>query len=260
MKYLFILFSMLVMTSLMAQEEIVIELSQPNAPAQLEIGINKGDIIVKGTNRKDILVRYKTKNSDDLKMVDAGNGLKKISGARPGLEITEEDNEVEISTTHWSNRIELYVEVPYQINLEANTMMEGKVEVDNLSGELELENANGPVKASNISGVLQANSFNGSVEVDFKKVKPDTPMSFVSYNGQVDVSLPGNTKFDLKAKSDHGDIYTGFDMQLKSKKVKSKDNEKTTYTDSWVRSSVNGGGPEFTLMTYHGNIFIRKKE
>lgn len=28
--------------------------------------------------------------------------------------------------------------------------------------------------------------------------------------------------------------------------------------DNWVRGKMNGGGPEITIQSYNGNIFIRK--
>jgi ribosome-associated translation inhibitor RaiA len=261
MKYLILALSMLMSITMMAQEEheVIVDLSNPSQRVKLEVGVNKGDLIIKGTARKNVLVRYKNESSSKLKLHDGGNGLKKIVGATNGIEITEEDNYIEIHNQNWNDKISIYIEVPFETDLEAGTMMEGVLEVNNVSGEMELENANGPVKATNVSGVVQANSFNGSVTVDFKKITPNAAMSFVSYNGKVDVSLPTATKFSVKAQTDHGDVYTGFDMKMEAKKSKQKENGKTIYTDSWIRGAVNGGGPEFTFKTFHGDVYIRSK-
>lgn len=251
---------MLMSITMMAQEEheVIVDLSHPNKEAIIEVGLNKGNLTVKGTARKDVLVRYK--NSSKLSIVNGQDGLKRISGANSGIEITEEDNEIEIRTQNMNDKISVYMEVPMNTSIDAHILMEGDLEVDNISGEIELSNSNGPVKATNISGIVQANGFNGKVIVDFKKITPNADMSFISFNGKVDVTIPAGSKFNVKAQSDHGDVYTGFDMKMDTnKKAKTKEDGKTVYTDSWIRGTVNGGGPEFTFKTFHGDVYIRNK-
>ena len=42
-------------------------------------------------------------------------------------------------------------------------------------------------------------------------------MSFSTFNGDVDVTLPGDAKATIKARADHGDIFTDFDVKLEAR-------------------------------------------
>lgn len=267
MKYI-LLFTALLFGShaLVAQQsnEMEIKLTYPNKKARLRVDLQKGDIVIKGSNRKTILLSYELKEKGGLKMETRKDGLKKISGSNPSLEVTEEHNEVEINSSHWGSSVKVSLEVPNEIDIDASTYNDGIIVVENVKGELELENYTGPITATNISGILQANTYNGDILVDFKQVKQNTPMSFNTYNGKIDLSLPASSQLDVKAKAEQGDILTGFDLKLNAqsntnKSRKEHEGERTVYLDNWIRGTINGGGGEFTMETFNGDIYIRKK-
>ncbi|MGB6867250.1 MAG: hypothetical protein WBE11_16325, partial [Candidatus Aminicenantaceae bacterium] len=109
-----------------------------------------------------------------------------------------------------------------------------------------------------------AHTYNGEVTVSFKQITPDKPMSFSTWNGDVDVTFPAMVKADVRMKSEMGDVYSDFDIQLKQAPQKAVEDERKEgggYKISFekaVYGSINGGGPEFQFKTYHGDIFIRK--
>ncbi|HWA33150.1 MAG TPA: hypothetical protein VG737_03420, partial [Cyclobacteriaceae bacterium] len=77
--------------------EFTIPLSDPAKRGRLKAHLNSGDITVKGTARKDVLVRYKSaKDEDDDRDRDRGrdktnkDGLKRIGGG--GMEIEASEN------------------------------------------------------------------------------------------------------------------------------------------------------------------------
>jgi DUF4097 and DUF4098 domain-containing protein YvlB len=126
-----------------------------------------------------------------------------------------------------------------------------------------LKNYNGEITALNVSGSVIATTYNGDIKITFDKVTDGVPMSYVTYNGNVDLTYPGATKASFKMKTEQGDIYTGFDMKVSSSGlVQNKDGRSGTYKvsiDEWKRGEINGGGPEMTMKTNNGDIFIRKK-
>ena len=67
----------------------------------------------------------------------------------------------------------------------------------------------------------------------------------------------------MKFKTDRGDIYTGFDVDIKSsgpvKKEESANGVYKVVVNQWKQGNINGGGPEMTFKTYNGDIYIRKK-
>ena len=88
-------------------------------------------------------------------------------------------------------------------------------------------------------------------------------MSFTTFNGDVDLTFPATLKATLKMKTEQGEILSGFDMNMiKTGPIQKKDTKSGTYKvviDEWVKGDINGGGAEFTMKNYNGDIIIRKK-
>ena len=125
---------------------------------------------------------------------------------------------------------------------------------------MDLSGVNGGITLTNISGSVVSNTVNGEVKVTLLKATPGEPMSFVTLNGNVDVTLPAATKATTKMKSDQGDIYTDFDMDMERSKtnVKREEGKYEVSINQWVYGKINGGGPEYTMKNMNGNIIVRK--
>jgi len=134
--------------------------------------------------------------------------------------------------------------------------------VENVNGKLAIESYNGGITAKQIGGSLVANTYNGPIRVTFTNIDNDEPMSFDTYNGDVDITFPANLKGNFKMKTQQGDIYTDFDMSVSKGAApvpKQTNRGKRIVIDDWVRGAIGGGGADFTMRTHHGDIFIRKQ-
>jgi hypothetical protein len=244
--------------------DFTVPLTTPVKRAKDKVHLNSGSVTVKGTARKDILVTYAGQN-DDERDDDADNkdGLKRISGGTMDLEVTENDNNVIIKSDSWNKKTDLTVEVPTGVDLQVHTYNNGDLVIQNIQGVVELTNYNGEITAENISGSVVATTYNGEIKVTFDKVAENSPMSFSTYNGDIDLTFPTTFKASLKMKTERGDIYSGFDVNLiKSNPVQKKDTKSGTFKvviDEWMKGDINGGGPELTVKNYNGDIYVRKK-
>jgi hypothetical protein len=255
--------------------EIPVPLSDPSKRGKLKVHINYGSITVRGTARKDILVKYSTgrdKNDhDDDNDDDDDNrhgkgdksGLRRIGGGTLDLEISENANFVKVTSDSWSNKCNIILEVPSGMDMTLHTYNDGDLEVSNIQGEIELTNYNGEITAENVSGSVVATTYNGEIKATFDKVTEGAPMSFVTYNGDIDLTFPASLKATLKMKTQQGEVMTGFDVKLSPvAPIQTTDTRGGTYKvklDEWVRGDVNGGGPEFIMRNYNGDILVRKK-
>lgn len=255
--------------------DFTIPLSDPAKRGKLKAHLNYGSITVKGTARKDVLVRYTTEVDEDNdhdrdrhrdKDQDGGSGkegLKRIGGGGLELEASENGNLVKVSSGSWNIKTNLEIEVPSGMDLNVSTYNDGDLMITNIQGEVELTNYNGEIRALNISGSVVATTYNGDVKVTFDKVTEGKPMSYATFNGDVDLTFPAATKATFKMKTESGDIYTGFDMNITSSgPVKQQDPKSGTFKlkiDEWKRGDINGGGPEITMKNYNGDLYIRKK-
>lgn len=258
--------------------EFTVPLSDPSKRAKLKAHLNYGSITVKGTGRKDILVKYKAVEEGECDDCDehdhddddkearrdkSKDGLKRIGGGGMDLEVVETNNFVKVESDSWHNRLNLEIEVPSSIDLEVHTYNGGDLMITNIQGGVELENYNGEITALNISGSVVATTYNGEIKVTFDKVTDGTPMSFTTFNGDIDLTFPSTLKANLKMKTEQGEIYTGFDVNIVSSgPVQQKDTGTGVYrvkVDDWKKGSINGGGPDITMKNYNGDIYIRKK-
>jgi hypothetical protein len=249
--------------------EVPVPLSDPAKKGKLKAHINYGSITVKGTARKDVLVKYSGEEDNDRhnhKNKDGGSreGLKRISSGTLDLEVSENNNYVKVQSDSWNTKMNLIIEVPNGFDLNVHTYNDGDLFISNIQGELELTNYNGEITAENISGSVVATTYNGEIKVTFDKVTEGTPMSYSTYNGDIDITLPAATKATFKMKTNQGEILSGFDMSVTKNGpiTKQQDGKSGTYKvviDDWVKGDINGGGAEVTMKNYNGDIIIRKK-
>lgn len=248
-----------------AQEQIVIPISNPDKPGTLNIGIARGSITVSGYNGKEVLIRYSDNDGQDEQKKPANkNGLRRISGSGIGFEATENNNTVEVGGVSPMHHISFEISVPREFSLNISTVDGEAIKVENISGEMELSNVNGEIILNNVEGSAVANTVNGDIKATFDSVNPDKPMAFSNLNGNIDITLPASTEFIAKMKSEWGDVFTDFDMDINS----ANQNKVNTSADSdtyrvsvnnWINGAVNGGGPEFSFKSMRGDIYIRKR-
>jgi hypothetical protein len=247
--------------------EFTVPLTDPAKRGKLKAHLNYGSITVKGTGRKDVLVKYKSETEDEDKHHGKNgknlDGMKRVSGGGMDLEASENNNYVKISSDSWNNKMDLEVEVPSGFDLDIHTYNDGDLMISNIQGELALTNYNGEITALNISGTAVATTYNGDIKITFDKITDNTPMAYSTYNGDIDLTMPATTKATFKMKTEQGEIYTGFDMEITSSgPVQKKDTKSGTFKiviDDWKKGNINGGGAEMTMKNYNGDIYIRKK-
>lgn len=250
--------------------EFVVPFSNPAGAGKVIVDIKFGSVTVKGTNRRDVLVKYASKNEEgeehdhdeDEKKANR-SGLRKISSGTMNLEASEYQNTIKVTSENWSNKMEVTVEVPATVNLKVKTYNDGDLDVSNITGIVELVNYNGAITATSISGTVIAETYNGDIKISYDKLTPDTPLSYANYNGNIDLTFPSTLKASFKLKTKQGEIFSGFDGQVKKSSPVNKTETKTgvykVQIDDWVKVDVNGGGPEISVQTYNGDIYLRKK-
>ncbi len=193
-------------------------------------------------------------------------GMKQLGGTTSGLEIEEEDNVVQVSAQSWKAATDIVIQVPVSSSLEVRTSMDGTIVVEGVSGEIDINNINGPVTLKNVSGNTLVHTVNGDIEAVLTRISADKPLSFSTMHGDIDVTLPADVKASLKMKTEQGEIYTDFDMNVGRKATRAEAAEKTEQGkfhitfDKSLLGEVNGGGSEISFNTFTGDIYIRKKK
>ena len=250
-----------------ASERIPVPLTDPNRPVFLNVGLISGGITVKGYAGKEVIVEAtRAPDDDDNRPQEKTSGkMKLIPNTSIGLTAEEEDNTVSISTglRGISQQIDLVIQVPSACSMKLSTVNGGDIQVENVNGDLELNNTNGSITLKKIAGSAVAQTVNGEVRVEFTKVTADKAMSFISLNGDIDVTFPASLKATVQLKSEQGEIYSDFDVQMQKTDARVDKNERgkgkyRVTVEKTMRGTINGGGQEIQFSNFNGSIYIRK--
>lgn len=279
MKHAFIL-TLLLVASLalvaVAQDQGIdrytIPLTQPDRPVKLEVNLMGATLTIKAADGKSVIVESRLEKSDeeddDGENSSKRSGLRRIPNTSTGLTIEEQDNVVSIgSHRQGGNGQHVVVQVPSQTSAKVHLVNGGDISIEGITGELEAQCTNGSIDLKNVGGSVVANAINGYVHVTFTSIAAGKPMSFSSLNGDIDVTLPSETKGTLTLKADMGgEIYTDFDLALQPQTAKPEAAERDkrgryrVTVDRSMRGTINGGGPEFNFKSFQGDIYLRKKK
>jgi hypothetical protein len=247
-------------------EEMTVPLSEPGKPVTLEAHLMKGSIKVVGYEGKDVLIQVLMDSSkeEEEDRDDDSRGMKRI-GSTGGMDVRadEDNNTVRISSSAENKLAGLVIKVPQNTTrIELGSINGGDITVSDVSGKLELHNVNGGITATGISGSVVANTVNGDVIVKFKSVDASAAMAFSNLNGKIDITLPADTKANLKLKCDRGEMFTDFDIEVDKTRpkveTKNEDHFHQVKIDDWVLGKINGGGSQLELQSQFGSIYIRK--
>ena len=233
-------------------QRLVVPLTDPSRPARLEINLFSGDISIEGYDGTGIIIETHK------------HGLRRIQSSSVGLTVEENDNTVSVHMDFSPKNADLQIRVPRRTSVKAGLVNGGDVEIDSVTGEHELSNVNGDVIATDIAGSAVINATNGDVRATFTSIETMKPMSFTSFNGDVDVTLPGNTKANLIVGSQQGDVFTDFDVVAQTnppnvqQRVGPRGGREVRVSHQ-TRYAIGGGGPDITLQTFNGDVMIRKR-
>ena len=261
-------------TTLVGQQtpqQITVALSDPARPAKIELNLINGGATIKGVNRKDVLIsalpreaganRGRGRGGRSSDTSASTTGLRRLTQT-PGFDVEEARNEVKIDAGAPGSPIDFEIEVPLKSNLHLSLVNNANLTVSDIEGEFELENVNGPITLTNIAGSVVAHTVNGKVTATMTRLAPDKPIAFTSLNGNIDVTLPASIKATFKLRSDQGDVFTDFDMQTRpnsaAPETRRDGGKLRIEVNNAIVGTVNGGGPEFEMRTFNGNIYVRK--
>jgi hypothetical protein len=243
-------------------DRFTVPFSDATRPGTLRVNLVNGSISVSGYDGKEVIVEARGRGSDRRTSAPGkAQGLRRIDSGS-GLKVEEQENIMRV--TAGGNHVDLSFQVPRGTSLQLKTVNGGVINAEHVDGELDVDNVNGSVKLMNVSGNVVAHALNGEVQVVFDRIGPSKPMSFSSLNGDIDVTLPANTKARLKMKSQNGEIYSDFEMKIEGgapPTVEEGRSERGKYRvrlDKTISGTINGGGPDMQFTTLNGKIYIRK--
>ena len=238
--------------------------SDPNRIGTVKVSLVHGGVTIKGYNGREVVIETSSRVNRTSTSDKNAQGMRRLTNFGAGLTVEEENNIMSISSSRSSNSVDLTIQVPTRTNLILRAVNNGDIVVEQVQGDMEINNSNGRVTLTGVGGSAIVTAHNGRIVASFTQVTAQKPMSFASYNGTIDVTLPPDVKANLKMRTDNGDVYSDFDVTLRpntTTQVEDTRNRGGRYRlrlDRSMQGTVNGGGPEFEFTSYNGSIYLRK--
>jgi hypothetical protein len=130
----------------------------------------------------------------------------------------------------------------------------GEVRVEGVRGSAEITHSNGGVTVQDAAGYAIVATSNGHVRVRLTAVERGTPMSFITSNGDIDLTMPADVRATLL-------IDDSIALQSEFPLVRSDSagaREPGRGRSRLRRLAVNGGGPTIRFFTNNGIVRVRR--
>jgi DUF4097 and DUF4098 domain-containing protein YvlB len=149
-------------------------------------------------------------------------------------------------TTHYaSQRTDLtLLHLTGQLELDA-----GQIEISDVAGSAKVMTHNKDIQVENVADRLDISDSHGDIEVHYSE-PPHEEINITNDTGEVDLTLPANSSFQISAVSHSGEVQSDFeDPSLKLA------NESDT---GRLSGTIGSRGPKITIVTSYGTIYLRK--
>lgn len=248
-----------------AAERLVVPLSKPGQPAAFHASGLNATFTVEGYDGQEVIVEADVQAEEPERhrrsRSEPPPGMRRLPNPGFGLDVEQQDNVVKLSLQGFAAQ-RVHVRVPRNTSVKLSSVNGGELRVSSVNGTHELSHVNGAIIARDVTGTVVAQTTNGAVKATFSRIEPGKPMSFVSFNGDVDVTFPAGLAADLKLRSDQGEIFTDFEVAVKAaapaRREETAGGRYRLSLERALEASVGGGGPEITLRTFNGNVYVRK--
>jgi len=158
--------------------------------------------------------------------------------------------------TFWSDgrydnpaTVEYTLTVPREARLDEIKLVNGELDLHNLTGEVRASCVNGRIDAEKLSGRSDLRTVNGELVARVDQM-PASELKFSSVNGEVRVTLPSDANASIKASTISGGISNDFGLEV----------SRHRYVGRSLHGELGSGGALVDLSTVNGAIEIRHAE
>ena len=214
------------------------------ANGRLSLEVLNGNVTIEGWAGQEIQVEY-TKNSR------TEEGLKRVD-----VVIEARQDHIHIETDYsdskgWNNEganIDFVLRVPQGARIDEIELVNGDLNLSNLSGKVKASLVNGEVEARSLSGSIGLESVNGEIDLTFDQLGNGQSIDLESVNGSIKVHLPSSADATIEAETVHGPIENDFGFEV----------EKGRYVGRSMEGTLGNGSARVSLENVNGSISVHQ--
>jgi hypothetical protein len=199
-----------------------------------------GSVEITGWDRNEVQIDAVKSARDQQRLdearieVDASNDAVRIRTRYP-----EHHNNNNPASVHYD------LHIPRNARLDKINLVNGSLNLQQVSGEVHAELVNGSLHARDLAGRSELSTVNGSLNADFNSLDNVRDVNLKSVNGSISLGLPPSPNADIEAHTVSGGIRTEFPLEV---------------SGHMVGKSVNGklgsGGTHIEMSNVNGSIKI----
>ena len=231
-----------------SETEVINQSYEVGKNARLSLSNLNGPVKVTGWDENTIEVTA-TKRAGSQELLDDADVQVNFNDDYLQIEVEydfdDDGEEDETVTFNGDNLVDVTFEikVPRHTEIRRIELVNGGVEITELTGDVNAASVNGDVNAEELSGEVHLSTVNGDVMLASVKAHDEIELS--SVNGSVTLYLPKNVNAKLSASTVHGDIRGDLGHGV-------------THAGSSMDAVLGTGGPRIELGTVNGDIRIRR--
>lgn len=220
-----------------------------SAQGRIQIENINGPVHITGWDRAEVKVdavksAWSKQRLDEAKIeVDAGQDQISIRTQYP-----DHDRNFNYGGEEEHNnpaRVEYTITVPRQATLDKISLVNGRLDIQDVAGEVRASCVNGRIAARNLQGRTELNTVNGELDASVDQL-PASELRLSSVNGRLRLTLPSDAKAEVKASTVSGNITDDFGLRV----------TRHQFVGRSLHGQLGGGGTLVKLSNVNGMIEI----
>lgn len=199
-----------------------------------------GDVTITGWERNEVQIDAVKKARDQQRLDEAR------------IEVDAASDSVHIKTKypqgHTNNNpatVTYELHVPRLARLDHIDLVNGSLEVSQVSGQIDANLVNGKTDLRDLSGLLNVSAVNGAITANYRSLDNVKEIHLKSVNGAINLGLPSSPNAEVSASTVNGGITTDFPLQVKGK-----------FMGHRIDGTLGSGGTRIELSNVNGSIRI----
>lgn len=198
----------------------------------------------------DVEITGWSKNEVQIDAVKSARDQQRLSEAQ--IEVNATSNSVEIKTHYPEGRtnnnpasVHYILHVPRNARIDDVNLVNGSLQVQELSADVNAKLVNGKVRASDLSGEANLETVNGAIDANYTALNNVRQITLKSVNGAINLTLPPSPNASVDASVVNGGISTDFPLTVKGH-----------FVGKSMSGTLGSGGTQIELNNVNGSIHI----
>lgn len=190
------------------------------------------------------------RNEVQIDAVKKASSQQKLDEAR--IEVDASADSVHIRTRYPEGRtnnnpatVTYQLHVPHVARLDNISLVNGSLDVSQVSGEIKADLVNGKANAHDLAGRAELSSVNGTINAYYRSLDNVTGIELKSVNGSVRLGLPSSPNADVRVSTVNGGITTEFPLQVQGK-----------FVGRHLEGKLGNGGTRIEISNVNGSVHI----